>query len=131
MTDSAEGAVRTAARRRRRAASWEARGRENSSSRWCARNDGEEGVGAEGEAALVVKGLTSKKDTTPRRRRDIRAAGERSCLRRRYWRWDVAGVSDELRTRGTCNRAARIFQVCKTVRYGLVPLTFQKPDGSN
>jgi hypothetical protein len=41
----------------------------------------------------------------------------------------------------TCNRAARIIQVCKapakgvvfvkTVRYGLVPLTFQNPDGSN
>jgi hypothetical protein len=100
MTDSAAGAVRTAARRRRRAASREARGRENSSIRWWARSDGEEGAGAGGEAALVVKGLTRNKDAAPGRRRDIRAAGERSCLRRRDWWWDVAGVRDQLRTRG-------------------------------
>jgi hypothetical protein len=54
-------------------------GRENSSSRWWVRNDGEEGTGAGGDAAalVVVKGWSRESDERmrPKRRRDMGMAG--------------------------------------------------------
>jgi len=79
MTDSAAGGIRYAARRRRRAASRVARGRENSSSRWCARKPGDEGVGAAGGAAAAVAAKdwsrNSDEGARPRRPRDMGMAG--------------------------------------------------------
>ena len=50
-------------------------GRENSSSRWWARNDGEEGAGADGDAAAVVLKGWSRGSDERARPRDMGMAG--------------------------------------------------------
>lgn len=69
-------------------------GRENSSSRWWARNDGEEGAGADGDAAaaVVLKGWSRGSDERARPR-DMGMAGVELGWRLGRWIGGESGVA--------------------------------------